>query len=187
MNQAPTNFCPRKGRRAGSAHPATPLLLTDSDSEDVQGPRVVEEAGDLDLLKQVLFSAQLLKDTVLCPHPELGRPGRIPHLGAIDRTHPHHHPSLLVGQLIEMMRVGLRLAHLLQATPRTEHGTFDLHRAPYSSSERGAPAGHLAPCAGSDAGQQQDCHHTHSDSFPESRHCPSLLLLRVCCYLCLIS
>src|SRR5713101_373700 len=87
--------------------PSRRALPVDSNGKDIQGARVIEEAGDLDLLHQVLFSSQLLKDTVLRSYPEWrGRVEGAPS-GIIDLVHFHYQLSLPVQELEESVLIRL--------------------------------------------------------------------------------
>src|SRR5439155_13741980 len=142
--------------------PSCPRALpTDGDFKDIQGSRGAEQAGNLNVLEQVLFGGQLLKEAVLRPYLKLCGPAEVaPRGGVVDRMHIHHYLPLLVRELIERLFVGLRLADFIQTTPPTDHGALDMQQ----SSSR-----HLPLYACSDAGQQQGRCHACSECFPESR------------------
>src|SRR5439155_23778527 len=105
-------------------------LPTDCDFKDIQGSRGAEQAGNLNILEQVLFGGQLLKEAVLRPYLKLCGPAEVaPRGGVIDRTHIHHYLSLLVRELVERLFVGLRLARFIEATPPTNYAAFDMQQS----------------------------------------------------------
>src|SRR5262245_3869653 len=161
-----------KEGRSFSLLPSRRALPVDGNGKDIQGPRV--EAGDFDFLHQVLFSSQLLKDTVLRPYPE--SPGRVEVAPSeiIDLVHFYYQLSLPVHELVESMLIRLAFSHFIQGTAGTDYLAPDLH-CPFcfSSKQKASPGGHLPLCACREDSQCQDHGCAHSECFAEIRHCRS--------------